>query len=251
MPTFFSVDIPQHELPANPSRLIGRDDVKSEVIKSILDAKPVIILGSGGIGKTTLALAVLHDDQVVEVYNCRYFVSCDGMTSIDLLLAELATVLRISTEARDQYLKERILRMLRDHSTPAVLCIDNLETLWEIPGLRSSVESLLAALTRIPNIATLVTMRGTEKPGQCEWAPLHSLHPLSIDQATQAFKEVTGKRTLDEYGTKLLDATGGLPLAISLLAHLAQTEGETTEDLWDHWQNLGPSFFSRDDGAED
>jgi predicted ATPase len=75
----------------------------------VIEAKPVIILGSGGIGKTTLALAVLHDDEVAKKYSYRYFVSCDGITSMDLLLTELAVVLRMPTEAQDQYLKDRVV----------------------------------------------------------------------------------------------------------------------------------------------
>jgi len=37
MLTFFSVDIPEYELPANPLRLIGRDNVKSEVMLALWD----------------------------------------------------------------------------------------------------------------------------------------------------------------------------------------------------------------------
>lgn len=70
-------------------------------------------------------------------------------------------------------------------------------------------------------------------------------------KSSNSWVEVTEEKTLDDYGMKLLDATGGLPLAITLLAHQAQAEGETTEDLWYCWQNLGPSFFSRDDGDGD
>ena len=217
----------------------------------MLEAKPVIILGSGGIGKTTLALAVLHDDQVAEKYSQRYFVSCDGITSIDLLLTELAAVLRISPEARDQYLKEHVIKALRNHSRPAILCLDNLETLWEIPKSRSSVEAFLAILTRIPKIVILATMRGTERPDKTDWTPLHSLHPLSKPDTLAVFQGVTRQKSVDQFGEKLLEATGGIPLAVTLLAYLAQNEGETTEAMWNRWQNLGPSFFSRDDGAED
>ena len=87
--TFRRPKIPAHELPAKPSWLIGRDDVKSDIIKSVLAGKPVIILGSGGIGKTTLALAVLHDEEVAEKYNCRYFVSCRALHPLTSYLPNL------------------------------------------------------------------------------------------------------------------------------------------------------------------
>src|SRR5271154_4726515 len=106
---FCSPEILLHELPAKPSWVIGRDSEQSDIIKSVLAGKPVVILGSGGIGKTTLALTVLYDEKVVKKYKHQYFVSCEGITSINLLLGELVKVLGIPLEAQDQYLKERIL----------------------------------------------------------------------------------------------------------------------------------------------
>jgi hypothetical protein len=248
---FFSVEIPHHELPPTPLRLIGRDQVKAEIIKFVLNSKPVIILGSGGIGKTSLALTVLNDNQVIKVYKDRYFLSCDGVTSFNILLAELAALLRIPLNARDQFIKERILQALRNQSTHSLLCIDNLETLWDISNLRTPIESFLAMVCRISNASVLVTMRGSERPGQVEWAPLHSLAPLDATDTAQVFKDVAGRQHVDEFGKKLLNATGGLPLAVTLLGHLAQVEGETTEDLWNRWLNLGTSFFSRDETDRD
>jgi tetratricopeptide (TPR) repeat protein len=224
--------------------------VKGKSINALLNGEPVIILGTGGIGKTSLALSILHDDNVIAVYKDRYFISCDGIIDFDLLLTEFATVLRIP-QGQDQYLKERILQVLLAQHTRTLLCIDNLETLWEVHSLRSSIESFLATLSRIPNTTLLVTMRGSEKPGEIVWASLHSLTPLNADDTMRVFKDVTGLPSIDQFGKKLLDATGGLPLAVTLLAHLAQAEGETTEDLWNRWQKMGPLFFSRDDTDKD
>src|SRR5882757_3658220 len=45
-------------LPAQPRRMIGRDPVISEVSDKLRDERFVTLLGPGGIGKTTIALAV-------------------------------------------------------------------------------------------------------------------------------------------------------------------------------------------------
>src|SRR5258708_10531063 len=45
-------------LPAQPRRMIGRDSVISEVSDKLRDERVVKLLGPGGIGKTTIALAV-------------------------------------------------------------------------------------------------------------------------------------------------------------------------------------------------
>src|SRR6476659_1215498 len=45
-------------LPAQPRRMIGRDPVTSEVSDKLRDERFVTLLGPGGIGKTTIALAV-------------------------------------------------------------------------------------------------------------------------------------------------------------------------------------------------
>src|SRR6266436_7927484 len=53
-------DRSQHQgrLPARPRRMIGRDSVISEVSDKLRDERFVTLLGPGGIGKTTIALAV-------------------------------------------------------------------------------------------------------------------------------------------------------------------------------------------------
>ena len=47
--------------------MIGRDEEKSEVLATLLANAParIVILGAGGMGKTTLALSALHDPAVV------------------------------------------------------------------------------------------------------------------------------------------------------------------------------------------
>src|SRR6266403_4533283 len=48
----------QGRLPVRPRRMIGRDPVISEVSDKLRDERFVTLLGPGGIGKTTIALAV-------------------------------------------------------------------------------------------------------------------------------------------------------------------------------------------------
>ena len=68
------------------------------------------ILGPGGIGKTSIALAILHDPLVKDLYgDCRCFMSCEATTTADAVVRALADALglpldeRVSSEsARDR-----------------------------------------------------------------------------------------------------------------------------------------------------
>src|SRR3978361_642499 len=98
--------------------MFGRDAEKETILGALLNNTPahVAILGCGGIGKTTLALTVLHDEQVIAKYGseCRYFVSCEGVTASNELLFELANALGIPVADRKEDLDQRVVTAFRE-----------------------------------------------------------------------------------------------------------------------------------------
>ncbi|OSX62041.1 hypothetical protein POSPLADRAFT_1115513, partial [Postia placenta MAD-698-R-SB12] len=233
-------------LPSKMAVCIGRQDVVEAFRGFLLQRSHVLISGTGGIGKTTIALELLHLPEVISVFPTRYFVSCDGIPDLGAFWLKLADSLGVPSQMRGQQLLAGILQTLS--AGPSVLCVDNFETLWEPPHSRKDVEENIAQLAGVAVL--IVTMRGVERPGGIKWAPTTSLQPLSIDDGLTMFAEISGASD-NEYGEKLVRATDGLPLAISILAHLAQPEMETTESLWRRWEKTGPAVASRGDGANE
>ncbi|KAK6991678.1 NB-ARC domain-containing protein, partial [Favolaschia claudopus] len=78
-------------LPASPKLFCGRDSELNHVVKTLTaDGEParIAVLGPGGMGKTTLAMAALHHPTILEKYSIRYFISCESTpTCADLMLA--------------------------------------------------------------------------------------------------------------------------------------------------------------------
>ncbi len=152
------------------------------------------LLGPGGVGKTTLASCVLYDERVVERFERRLLVACEGTSSLNLLMVELANALRIPPEQRDSELYNRILHKIS--AQPTLICLDNFETPWE--GLeRRDVESLLVQLASIPNLGLLITVRGTQRPAPSviSWTKpfLPPLRPLPFDDAAALFQDICGQ----------------------------------------------------------
>ena len=74
--------------PVAPEIFFGRDGIVSDFASLILrnQQTKLAILGTGGIGKTSTALHILHHQDVVDRYdNRRYFVGCDAATSAESL----------------------------------------------------------------------------------------------------------------------------------------------------------------------
>lgn len=223
-------------LPPKPHFMYGREREKTAIVTMLAGSSParIAILGAGGIGKTTLALSVLYDPQVIQRYESRYFVACDGVTSAELLLTELANVLRLPRDQLDENMHDLVLAAFRRDSV--VICFDNLETAWDNPVSRRAVEDLLVEFMAIPSLAVLVTMRGTQRPApSAGWSlpflpPLHSLH---FADAASVFRHISG--TMDEFAEQMIEEVDCIPLAVTLLGHMVQEENETTASLAKRW----------------
>ncbi|KAJ7054146.1 hypothetical protein C8F01DRAFT_497203 [Mycena amicta] len=225
-------------LPPKPPCMYGRKREQEAIVSILVGSSPprIAILGAGGIGKTTLAVSVLYDPRVIDRYESRYFVACDGVTSSELLLTELANVLRVPRDQLDDNMHDIVLSSFR-RDTPIVICFDNFETAWGDLASRRAVEELLLEFTAIPSLALLVTMRGTQRPApSAGWStpllpPLHSLH---FEDAVDIFRAIAGG--VDEFAKEMIREVDCIPLAVTLLAHMVQEENETTESLVKRWK---------------
>ncbi|KAJ7752592.1 hypothetical protein B0H16DRAFT_1723523 [Mycena metata] len=210
-------------LPASPKIFHGRGSELQQMMDLLSREAPrIVILGPGGMGKTSLALAVLHSDTASK-YVHRHFVACHSSPGYSELISSIAFHVGVD---QGPGLARKIVQHF-SRSEASFLVLDNFETPWEAVDGRAEVEELLSLLADVPNLAILVTIRGAERPGKVKWTrpcPL-PLAPLSSAAALQTFRDISDSPDNDTTVRKLLDLTGGLPLAVSLIASVAAHEG--------------------------
>jgi tetratricopeptide (TPR) repeat protein len=223
--------------PRSPHVFFGRDAELAQIIHMIftnLGSRPahIAILGPGGYGKSTLANAVLTHERVREHFgDATYFVACESIFSSGALLIELAKTLGVFNGAPGA-LWSRICDAL--NSKDCILCFDNFESPWDQDGdIRSSIEELLSRVAETQHTTLLITMRGTARPAQTQWTSPHlpPLMTLSCDAARSIWECIANN--YDESAEELTKAVDFVPLAVSLLAYLAQaTSSEILLKLW-------------------
>jgi hypothetical protein len=104
-------------------------------------------------GKTSLAKAVIHHSKIAGRYEQQcFFVACDSaMTPVELA-ALIGTHLGLKP-GKD------LTRPVIQHfssSSPSLLILDNLETLWEPADSRANIEEFLSLLTDVEHLALMV-----------------------------------------------------------------------------------------------
>ena len=112
----------------------------------------IAILGGGGMGKTSLARAVLHNPETSVKFEERFFVSAEAATTSIELAALLG--LHLGLDPRKDLTKPVIQYLSRKSS--CLLILDNLETVWEPIQYRGEVEEFLSLLTEIKHLGLIV-----------------------------------------------------------------------------------------------
>ncbi|KAJ7038809.1 P-loop containing nucleoside triphosphate hydrolase protein, partial [Mycena alexandri] len=230
-------------LPSSPQIFYGRDSELEELQRLLIGSEPyrAAILGPGGIGKSSLALAALHHTDVVSHFGSqRYFISLESSTSASDMFSAIAAFLNIEETPK---LSRDIVRYLSELAKPCVLVLDNLEDCWEAPSSRSEIEDFLSLLSEIRLLKLIITMRGAERPGKVKWTRpfLPPLDRLDDIAAKQTFLHISDEDESDDL-TALLALTDNLPLAITLMANLTSFEG--AQSVLKRWEGETTSLLS-------
>ncbi|XXF78053.1 hypothetical protein P2318_34160 [Myxococcaceae bacterium GXIMD 01537] len=214
-------------LPPAPEQMVGRESPLDELTSSLLIdlTPPTLIRGPEGIGKSALALAALHDARAVAHFGSRrFFVRCDTCRDVDALVSETAS--RVGLPVGPQ-LQQRLLAELTRE--PALLVLDDVTHL-------DALESFFRELSEVPRLARVATLRGeAHPPAPVEWNTLE-LGPLGARESRDLFLAIAG----ETFGTdplleRTMDALGGVPLALELLAH-AVRGAPSLERTWEAWR---------------
>jgi predicted ATPase/DNA-binding SARP family transcriptional activator len=135
-------------LPQPPTRLIGRDDDLQKVKARLSQSRLVTMTGSGGVGKTRLALQVAREIEE-EFTDGAYFVDLAPVQEGGNVEAAIARTLGVREEP-PRAIRETLLESLRPRD--ALLVLDNCEHLIESAALCAA--SLLASCASVRILAT-------------------------------------------------------------------------------------------------
>jgi len=133
--------------PARPRRMIGRDSVLSEVRDNLREERFVTLLGPGGIGKTTIAVAVGH--AIAEEFGGEvYFVDLASLADPDLLVRAIGTSLGLVLKSNEASLD--LVDLIR--SRKLLIILDNCEHV--IQAAASIAEQLFQGAGQVHLLAT-------------------------------------------------------------------------------------------------
>ncbi|KZV98314.1 hypothetical protein EXIGLDRAFT_832249 [Exidia glandulosa HHB12029] len=240
---------PLRDLPLPPSLFFGRLQETESLVAALQGPSPgyAVILGGPGIGKTSVAVAVIHSPVIISRFGPRrYFVACDaaeGHTSARNIVYSFFGI----AAGNRQVAKDELQRTLS--ADPALLILDNFESAWEDAASRHEAEDLLSSLGSVSTLSIVVTMRGIERPQGLLWTRplLPPLKPLNDEAALQTFAMLADSSEDDGAVLELLHILDNVPLAVMLMGNMAQYE--STHALLRRWDEMKTAMLQRGDGT--
>jgi predicted ATPase/DNA-binding winged helix-turn-helix (wHTH) protein len=136
-------------LPARLMRMLGRNDALLAIQTKLAEQKFVTIVGPGGIGKTTLAVAVAHEMSATFDGHV-HFVDLGALGGAELVAPAVATALGVSVQTDN--VVPALIDRLRER--PTLIVLDGCEHL--VDAASAVAEELIR---RVPTLHLLATSR--------------------------------------------------------------------------------------------
>lgn len=165
-------------LSANVPTLVGRDKEVSGIIKLLGEVVEVTLVGTGGIGKTSLAIRVAH--QIGEQFrDGARFIELAALSEADAVLTAVAEICEVPFAGR-LLSTGKIAEALA--AQQGLIVLDNAEHVIDV------VTELVGALVaHAPQLRILVTSR---EPLRLEGETLFRVQPLDVPEADAPLDEV-------------------------------------------------------------
>ncbi|KAG8757146.1 hypothetical protein FRC14_002326 [Serendipita sp. 396] len=231
----------------------GRDKVISQISQILTTkARPRVgILGAGGMGKTSVAVAVMENELVRKKYqdSHRFWVPCVGVTSpisfLQILSKSLGVAQDTGAPLRD------ILSALKSTQEPRLILLDNLETAMNVPemvteGGRLSTEGIINQLASIHHVSILATIRSNILPSDAISWDLVPLEGVAREHARAIFTNICPVAAEHPSLGELLEALSYMPYAITLMAKQAVSSFVQPDELLKEWKKSGTNSLSED-----
>jgi predicted ATPase/DNA-binding winged helix-turn-helix (wHTH) protein len=218
---------PSHNLPVRLLRAVGRDEVVATLSERVMERRLVSVVGPGGIGKTTVALAVA-EGLIGTFAHGLCFVDLAPVSAPEAVTATLLCALGAGTPAHGSL--QALCDALRDRHLLIVL--DNCEHL--VDALAALAKALIEAADGVHVLATSREPLNVEGEAVHRLAGLASPDPLEPVDAEQALRFAAvqlfvERATASSDAFALSDANlvpvlqlcrrlDGIPLAIELAA---------------------------------